>query len=65
VGYVACLAVKRNVYKILTGKPEGKKALRRPTCRGKILKWMQGCGVSWKIKGKYDVYFTVLFQRSA
>jgi hypothetical protein len=25
---------------------------------------MQGCGISWKIKGKYDIYFT-LFQKSA
>jgi hypothetical protein len=29
VGHVACLAVKRKVYKILIGKPEGKKSIQK------------------------------------
>jgi hypothetical protein len=29
-GYVACMGEMRNAYKILVGRPEGKKPLRRP-----------------------------------
>jgi hypothetical protein len=32
-GHVACLGEKRKVYKVLVGKPEGKKPLRRPRHR--------------------------------
>jgi hypothetical protein len=32
-GYVARMAEKRNVYRILVGKPEGKRPLRRPRLR--------------------------------
>jgi cell wall assembly regulator SMI1 len=33
VGHVACIGKIRNVYKILVGKPEGKRPLGRPRCR--------------------------------
>jgi hypothetical protein len=33
VGHVAHMAEKKNVYKILIGKPEGKRPLRRHRCR--------------------------------
>jgi hypothetical protein len=33
VGHVACTRDKRNVYRVLTGKPEGKKPLGRPRHR--------------------------------
>jgi hypothetical protein len=29
---VACIGVKRNAYRILVGKPEGKRPLARPRC---------------------------------
>jgi hypothetical protein len=31
---VACMGEMRNVYKILDGKPEGKRPFGRPRCRG-------------------------------
>jgi hypothetical protein len=31
---------KRNVYRVLVGKPEGKSPLGRPRCRWIILKWI-------------------------
>jgi hypothetical protein len=33
VGYVAQIGEKRNVYRLLAGKPEGKRPLGRPRCR--------------------------------
>jgi hypothetical protein len=33
VGHVACMGEERKVYKILVGKPEGKRPLRRPRRR--------------------------------
>jgi hypothetical protein len=33
VGYVARIGEKRNVYRILVGKPEGKRPVRRPRRR--------------------------------
>jgi hypothetical protein len=33
VAHVACMREKRNGYKILVGKPDGKRTLGRPTCR--------------------------------
>jgi hypothetical protein len=33
VGHVARMGVKRNAYRLLAGKPEGKRPLRRPRCR--------------------------------
>jgi hypothetical protein len=32
-GHVACMGEKRKVYKVLVGKPEGKRPLGRPKCR--------------------------------
>jgi hypothetical protein len=33
VGHVAQMGKKRNVYRLLVGKPEGKRPLGRPRCR--------------------------------
>jgi hypothetical protein len=35
VGHVACIGEMKNTYKILVGKPEGRRPLRRPRCRWK------------------------------
>jgi hypothetical protein len=32
-GHVACIGEKRNAYRIMVGKPEGKRPLERPKCR--------------------------------
>ena len=32
-GHVACMGEGRDVYRILVGKPEGKRPLGRPRCR--------------------------------
>jgi hypothetical protein len=32
-GHVAQMGAKRNVYRLLVGKPEGKRPLGRPRCR--------------------------------
>jgi hypothetical protein len=50
VGHVARMAEKRNTYRLLVGKPEGKRPLGRPRCR-----WVDnrmdlgevGCGLDW------------------
>jgi hypothetical protein len=43
--YVACMAEERNVYKVLVGKPEGKRPLGRPRRR-----WEDGIRTDlWKI----------------
>jgi hypothetical protein len=34
-GHVASMGAKRNAYRILMGKPEGKRPLGRPRCRWK------------------------------
>jgi hypothetical protein len=40
-GHVALMGDKRSVYRILVGKPEGKRPLVRPRYRwGAILKWI-------------------------
>jgi hypothetical protein len=40
-GYVARMGKKRNAYRLLVGKPEGKRPLGRPRRRwGTILKWI-------------------------
>ena len=33
VGHVACMGEKRGVYRVLVGKPEGRRPLGRPRCR--------------------------------
>jgi hypothetical protein len=35
IGHVARMGEKRNAYRILEGKPEGKRRLGRPRCRWK------------------------------
>jgi hypothetical protein len=37
-GHVACMGERRNKYRVLVGKPEGKRPLGKPRCNGKILK---------------------------
>ena len=32
-GHVACMGEERGVYRVLVGKPEGKRPLGRPRCR--------------------------------
>jgi len=32
-GHVACMGERRGLYRVLVGKPEGKKPLGRPKCR--------------------------------
>jgi hypothetical protein len=32
-GHVACMGEKRNAYRVLVGKAEGKRPLERPRCR--------------------------------
>jgi hypothetical protein len=32
-GHVACMRDRRGVYRVLVGKPEGKRPLGRPRCR--------------------------------
>jgi hypothetical protein len=44
VGHVARLRETRNVYKILIGKPEGKRSLDRPRRRWLEIGWK---GVDW------------------
>jgi hypothetical protein len=38
-GHVARMREKRNVYRLLVGKPEGKRPLGRPRCRWIALRW--------------------------
>ena len=33
VGHVACMGERRVAYRVLVGKPEGKRSLGRPRCR--------------------------------
>jgi hypothetical protein len=52
-GYVACMGEGRNVYRILVGKPEGKRPLERQRHRWedrirmdlREIGWGRGCGV--------------------
>jgi hypothetical protein len=38
--HVPRMGEKRNAYRILVGKPEGKKPLGRPKVGGRILEWI-------------------------
>ena len=42
VGHVARMGERRNVYRVLVGKPEGKRPLGRPSCR-----WDGSSGSGW------------------
>jgi hypothetical protein len=44
VGHVAHMGEKRNAYRILVGKPEGKRQLGRPRHRWMILRWILEIG---------------------
>jgi len=44
-GHVARMAGMRNVYKILVGKPKGKRPLRTPWCRWVDNMWVVKCGL--------------------
>jgi hypothetical protein len=43
-GHIARLGEERGVYRILVGKPEGKKPLGRPRCKWKYNTKEAGCG---------------------
>jgi hypothetical protein len=48
-GHVAQIGEKRNTYRLLVGKPEGKRPLGKPRHRWTILKWIsvRWDGVVW------------------
>jgi len=47
-GHVACMGERRGIYRVLVGKPEGKRPLGRPRCKWedniKMDLWEVGCG---------------------
>jgi hypothetical protein len=49
VGHVVCTGVRRGVYRVVVGKPEGKRSLRRPRHRWIFRKWDVGvwAGSMW------------------
>jgi hypothetical protein len=47
VGHVAQRGEKRNAYRILVGKPEGKKQLDRPRFRSMDLREKEWSGIDW------------------
>jgi hypothetical protein len=54
VGHVACMGEKRDAYRILVGRPEGRQPLERPTCRWEDnikmnlqVGWGAWTGLSW------------------
>jgi hypothetical protein len=56
-GHVAPMGEKRNVYKLLVGKPEGKRPLGRPSSRWvdnikmNLLDRLGQCGLDWSSSG--------------
>ena len=42
VGHVACMGERRSIYRVLVGKPEGKRPLGRSRCR-----WDGSSGSGW------------------
>jgi hypothetical protein len=46
-GHVANMGEIRNAYNILVGKPEGKRALRRPRHRREVLREIVAESVDW------------------
>jgi hypothetical protein len=57
-GHVACMGERRDLYRVLMGKPEGKRPLERPRCRWEDNIKMDlkevGCGVMDWIKLALD-----------
>jgi hypothetical protein len=54
VGHVARMGGKRNVYRLLVGKPEGKRPLRRPRRRwidNIKMDLLECCGLDWSGSG--------------
>jgi hypothetical protein len=47
-GHVAPIGAKRNAYRILVGKPEGKRPLGRPRCR-----WVDNIKMDLRVTGWY------------
>jgi hypothetical protein len=55
VGHVACMEEKRGAYRILVGRPEGRRTLGRPRCRWEEnikmdlqdVEWGAWTGLSW------------------
>jgi hypothetical protein len=43
VGHVACMGERTGVYRVWVGKPEGKRALGRPSCRWEdwVCQWVE------------------------
>jgi hypothetical protein len=54
--HVAYMGWERKVYKILMGKPEGNKPLRRPRCR-----WEDGIKIDHRVTGWEDVKRIYIF----
>jgi hypothetical protein len=57
-GHVARMGEKRNEYRLLVGKPEGKRPLGRPRCRwidniklGLVRDRSECCGLDWSGSG--------------
>jgi hypothetical protein len=49
VRHVACIWAKRNAYRVLVGKPEGKRTMGRPICRREdnIKMYVGEMGLGW------------------
>ena len=50
--FMTCMGKKTNAYRVLVGKPEGKKDIRKPACKWWIiLKWIskKQDGMAWII----------------
>jgi hypothetical protein len=56
-GHMTCMGEGRNVYRVLAGKPEGKKPLGTPRCR-----WEDGIKMDLREKGWVDVEWIHLDQ---
>jgi hypothetical protein len=56
-GHVACMGEERNVYRVLMGKPEGKRAFGRPMCR-----WVDGIRMDLRETGWGNVDWIQLAQ---
>jgi hypothetical protein len=56
-GHVACIGEERNVYRVLMGKPEGKRPFGRPTCR-----WADGIRMDLRETGWGNVDWIQLAQ---
>ena len=60
-GHVACMGGSRGVYRVLVGKPEGKRPLGRRRIDGRIIlkrifkKWYGGHGLDWSGSGQEQV----------